>query len=137
MLHILWSYFLNWYTPYKAVASATKTLNFLSKLHKHKLTWTQNSILDVAAVRDQPLQPSWEDQKKAHLQVLQKAVDLHRIFYILHEVISHSPPSVICIVEYCAFSLSSEVRFLESTFQSKLSKHIKCSRYQYIWLMST
>ena len=78
--------------------------------------------------------------KKALLQILQKPVDLHRIFYIfywtLHEVISHSPPSAACIVEYCPFSLSSEVRFLENTFRSKLSEHIKCSRYQYVWLTS-
>lgn len=91
----------------------------------------KSSILDVAAVLEQLLKSSWgEDLKKALLQILQKAVDLHRILYILHwtlhEVISHSPPSVACIVEDCAFSLSSEVRFLEPIFWSKLSEHIKC-----------
>ena len=44
--------FQNSYSPYKVLASATSALVYLSKIPKHKVTWSKNSILVVTVALD-------------------------------------------------------------------------------------
>ena len=66
MLPIQRSLSQNGYSLHKALASVTSALVCLSKIPKHKVTWSKNFILVVTVVLDSgPFKFAWgEDMKK-------------------------------------------------------------------------
>ena len=137
-LPMQWSPFLNGYSHYKALASATSTLVCISKIAKHKVTWSKNSILVVTVAPDSGcFKFTWgEGLKKTSPSNPSKSRRLADD-YTLHITISHSQMFVTCFVDWCAHTLSSQVKFLEYVFSPNIqgSECVKGNQYWYAWLM--
>ena len=57
--------FSNGYSPYKSLASATNALVCISKIPKHMVTWSKNSILVVTVAPDSaPFKFAWGEGLK-------------------------------------------------------------------------
>ena len=135
MLLIQWSPFQNGYSMYKALASATSALFCISKIPKHNascLSKSENSISVVTVAPDSgPFKFAWGESLKKTSNPSKSgrlAED-----QTLHITVSHSQMSVTCFVDWCAHTLSSQVKFLKYVFSPSIQSASKGTSYA--WLM--
>ena len=94
---------------YKALATATDAMVFLSKILKHKVTWSKDSVLVDAVVLDPGPSKFAREKglKKTSLSNPSKSVRLtedincQKMLEVqtFHEAVSHSLTSVTCFVD--------------------------------------